>query len=129
MSRLHRLALAGLLAAVPLSSCASRRGESPGAAAVRPPVLLPGARPQLRYPERPQSGRVLDIQIEVAVDLTGQPEFATLRVTGLGATENRDVVAAWLEQARFQPATQAGQPVRGVYRTRILVRAEVRRVG
>jgi hypothetical protein len=64
----------------------------------------------------------------VQVDSTGQPDLETLRMTGLGADGNRDVVATWLRSARFQPAQRDGRPVPGVYQTRIEVRAEIRRV-
>src|SRR4051812_31746680 len=80
-SAFHRLALIGCLTTLPLAACPSGGGQ---AEPVHPPVLLSGARPQFRYPERPAAGRVLDIQIEVSVDPTGHPDANTLRVTGLG---------------------------------------------
>jgi hypothetical protein len=65
----------------------------------------------------------------VQVDSTGQPALETLRVTGLGAEQNRDVVATWLRSSHFQPAQRDGHPVPGVFQTHIEVRAETRRVG
>lgn len=72
---------------------------------------------------------MLDLRVQVRVDAAGRPDLETLRVTGLGAAENRDVIATWLERARFRPAQAAGQAVAGVFQTRFEVRAAVRRVG
>ncbi len=70
-----------------------------------------------------------DLSVEVHVDTAARPDLETLRVTGRGAAENRDAVTTWLRGARFRPARRAGRPVEGVFRTRIELRAEARRIG
>jgi hypothetical protein len=125
-----RPTLFGLIVASLLGTACTSGSRSPrDSAAVRPPALLSSPRPEWRYPLPPRDGRVLDLRIEVQVDGTGQPDLETLRVTGLGADQNRDLVAGWLRNSRFQPAQRDGRPVPGVFQTRIEVRAEIRRVG
>jgi hypothetical protein len=68
---------------------------------------------------------VLDIRIEVPIDAVGRPDVEALKVTGQGATDNRDVIRNWLLTARFQPAQHEGKPVPGVYRDRFI--GEIRR--
>lgn len=64
------------------------------------------------------------MQIEVAIDVAGRPDVSTLHVTGLGSADNKDAVITWITLARFKPAMQGSQPVAGVYRTRLEVRAK-----
>jgi hypothetical protein len=123
-SALLVLAAASLVA----TACASAGRTREDAARVRPPTLLASPRPEWRYPSPPREGRVLDLRVEVQVDSAGQPDLETLRVTGLGAAENREAVVTWVRNARFRPAEQAGRPVPGLFQTRFAVRAAVRRI-
>jgi hypothetical protein len=52
----------------------------------------------------------------------------TLKVTGVGAAENREAIERWIAQAMFRPAQRGGQPVAGIYRTGLAVRIETRRM-
>jgi hypothetical protein len=52
----------------------------------------------------------------------------TLKVTGVGAAENREAIERWIGQAMFRPAQRGGQPVAGIYRTGLAVRIETRRM-
>lgn len=125
-----RSALLVLVAAALLAtSCAGGARPRESAAPIRPPTLLSSSRPDWSYPSRPREGRVLDLRVEVQVDSAGQPDLKTLRVTGLGAAENRDAVATWVRTARFRAAEQAGRPVAGVFQVRFEVRTEIRRIG
>lgn len=112
-----------------LLACASGGKHAESAQSVTPPSMVSTARPELRLPRAGQNGLAADIQIQVGVDATGRPDMSTLRVTGLGAAENQAVIEAWIVEARFRPAQQSGQPVPGVYRTRLQIRSQVRRVG
>jgi hypothetical protein len=120
-------AIAAALVAILVLGCAS--GGRSASDRTKPPVLLGNMRPDWRYPAAPRTGTVLSLQIEVQVDSVGQADPATVRVTGLGAAENAEVVRSWLQSARFTPAQREGKPVAGVYHTRVEVRATVRRVG
>jgi hypothetical protein len=124
-STLIALVAVGLLT----SACATGRGNSQDALRVEPPTLVRGPGPDWRLPSPPREGIVLDLRVEVQVDSTGRADPETLRLTGVGAPEHRDAVATWLRNARFRPARQAGRAVPGVFRTRVELRAEVRRVG
>jgi len=124
LSNTIRFVLTVALVVLPLASCASAGGTS-ATTATRAPVMLAGPRPDFKLPSRPQEGRLLDMQIEVAIDATGRPDVSTLRVTGLGSGDNKDAVVTWITLAKFKPALQGGQPVAGVYRTRLEVRAKI----
>src|SRR5690606_14880106 len=95
-------------------------GSATASARIEPPRLLRGNPPELRLPpgsvNRPDP---LRITIEVLVAANGEPDMRTLRVTGRGASENREAIASWIRSAAFQPARQAGEPVAAVYRTSI----------
>ena len=94
-----------------------------------PRMLQRGAPPELRIYSIPASGRApIRLQIEVVVDSRGQPDMKTLKLTGIGAAENRDAIERWIQQATFRPAQRGGQPVAGTYRTRLEVRVEMRRM-
>jgi hypothetical protein len=114
--------------------CARRSAPESGAAQQverdEPPRMLQrGAPPELRIYSIPSSGRApIRLQIEVLVDSRGQPDMKTLKLTGIGAAENRDAIERWIQQATFRPAQRGGQPVAGIYRTRLEVRVEVRRM-
>lgn len=118
-----RLVLTLSLVVLPLAACASAGGTS-ATTTTRAPIMQAAPPPEFRLSSRPQEGRVLDVRIEVAIDATGRPDMSTLRVTGLGSGENKDAIATWFMLARFQPALQNGQPVAGVYRTRLEVRVK-----
>lgn len=103
-----------IIFAVTVLACAGNRSSTPR---VEPPQLLTQSRPDLRTPAGPpRQGVVLDITLEVMIDAAGQPDFTTMRLTGLGASENRDAVVSWLQNARFRPGRQAGIPVAAPYR-------------
>ena len=94
-----------------------------------PRMLQRGAPPELRIYSIPASGRApIRLQIEVLVDSRGQPDMKTLKVTGIGAAENREAIERWIQQAIFRPAQRGGQPVAGTYRTGLAVRIETRRM-
>jgi hypothetical protein len=91
--------------------------------------MLTRSRAEWRVPSGRRTGVVVDLRVEVRVGADGKPDMQTLTVTGLGASENRDVAAEWLQESRFQPALKDGQPVAGTFKTRVQLRGEVRRVG
>lgn len=126
--QLRRRLLVGLFAAL-VVGCASGSGGAPRAPRKSDPVLISSMRPDLRYPQTRVSGTMIDMRIQVDVDATGAADIETLRVTGPGTGENLEIISSWLRAARFKPAQQGGQAVRGTFRTRIEARAEVRRVG
>lgn len=119
MSVHTRILVTALLSTLALSACASGRSTNesgPGRATA--PTMLAGARPEWN----PTGGRPatnMDLRVSVLVDETGLPDMKTLTVTGLGAADNRIAVTEWIQQAKFRPAQQAGQPVSAVYHTRI----------
>src|SRR5688572_26678996 len=89
------------------------------------PKLLSSPRPELRI-ARGAQGRPVDIRVEVQIDATGRPNIETLRVTGSGAADNRDLIAAWLQSSQFEPARRDGRSVPGTFKTRF--RLAVRRL-
>jgi hypothetical protein len=92
-------------------------------------MMQRGAPPELRIYSIPASGRApIRLQIEVLIDSRGQPDMKTLKVTGMGAAENRAAIERWIEQAIFRPAQRGGQPVAGTYRAGLAVRIETRRM-
>jgi len=119
-----------------LGSVGCGRANTPEPAAAQPverdepPRIVQGGRPpELRLYNIPASGRApIRLQIEVAIDSYGHPDMKTLKVTGMGAAENRQAIERWIEQAIFRPAHRGGQPVAGIYRTGIAVRIETRRM-
>ena len=119
-----------------LGSVGCARAHAPESAAAQPaerdepPRMLQGGRPpELTISNIPASGRApIRLQIEVHIDSRGYPDMKTLKVTGLGAAENRAAIERWIEQAMFRPAHRGGQPVAGVYRTGLAVRIETRRM-
>jgi hypothetical protein len=121
---------------ITLSSGACAGAKAPESAAAQPAereepprMLQRGAPPELRIYNIPASGRApIRVQIEVLIDSRGQPDMKTLKVTGVGAAENRDAIQRWIEQAIFRPAQRGGQPVAGIYRTGLAVRIETRRM-
>ena len=124
---LRRAALV-LAATVALTDACASGGRNADGARISPPTMLSGPRPEWRTPSPPREGRVLDMRIEVQIDSTGQPDLETLRLSGLGAGENRDAAAAWIRSARFRPAQQGGRAVPGLYQTRVQAEARIQRV-
>lgn len=128
--------LCALMILVGLGSAGCARAKAPESAAaapaerVEPPRMLQrGAPPELRIYSIPASGRApIRLQIEVLVDSRGQPDMKTLKVTGVGAAENREAIERWIGQALFRPAQRGGQPVPGIYRAGLAVRIETRRM-
>lgn len=92
-----------------------------------PKMVLQATMLQLQVPRSTSARPPVRVTIEVMIDSTGNPEMATLRLSGYGAVENRDALTNWIQQATFQPAYRNGQPVRGLYRT--VVQARVVGVG
>src|ERR671922_1557460 len=87
-------------------ACARTNAPKPAAERDEPPRMLQrGAPPELRVYNIPASGRApIRLQIEVLIDIRGQPDMKTLKVTGPGAAENRQAIERWIEQAMFRPA-------------------------
>ena len=119
-----------------LGSGGCARTNAPESAAAQPVerdepprMLQRGRPPELRIYSIPASGRApIRLQIEVLIDSYGQPDMRTLKLTGIGAAENRDAIERWIEQATFRPARRGGQPVPGTYRTGLEVRIVTRRM-
>ena len=112
------------------ASCASSgagtksAGDEPD---VRPRMISRLTPPMLRISSIPASGRapIRVLRFEVLIDTEGQPDMSTFRVTGMGAAENRDALASWIQQSMFTPATRGGIAVPGVYRGSLEVRVRV----
>lgn len=119
---MHRF-LSAVLAAVVLA-CASS-GKAPKSR-VDPPQLLTRTRPDLQVQPGARTGRALDIRLEVLVDETGQADLKTVRLTGVGASENEAAIRTWLQQVRFRPGRRQGVPAAVVFTSRWT--AEVRAV-
>jgi len=114
------------LAAIGLA-CASSGGSRPNAR-VSPPELLTRTRPDLTASRvTPNSARPTTlVEIEVQVRPDGTADVSTLKVTGVGASENRNAVTTWVQGVRFKPATMDGIPVVGTYRQSFDVMTRVR---
>ncbi len=91
--------------------------------------MIRGPQPQWRLQSPAREGVVLDLNVKVEVDSAGHADIGTLRVTGRGSLENQEAVRSWIQNASFRPALQAGRPVAGVFKTRIMLKAEIRRIG
>ena len=126
MNRLARLSLLPAACAF-AAACASAAPRPPRD---EPPEMVSrGASPNLRIPTSAMVARTaLEVNIEVLIDENGSPDMSTFKVTGIGAEDNRDALARWIEQARFRPAQRGGEAVPGIYRTSIRARVEVRRI-
>jgi uncharacterized protein YceK len=114
-----RILVTALVGTLALSACASARSTnetSSGRATA--PTMLAGARPEWNLTGGPPATN-MDLRVSVLVDAAGLPDMKTLTVTGPGAADNRIAVTEWIQQAKFRPAQQAGQPVSALYRTRI----------
>ena len=118
--------LLGAALVMAVLGCAGNRASS---TRVSPPELVTRSRPDLQVPPGPpRQGVVLDVTLEVLIDATGEPDLTTMRLTGLGAAENRDAVTSWLHRVRFRPGRQAGVPVAAPFRDRWRAETRVRAV-
>ena len=112
--RLRTFAIVSL-AAIGLACASSGGGSKPN---VRPPELVTRTRPDLVAtrvtPNAPRPTTLVEIEVQVRPD--GTADVSTLKVTGVGASENRNAVTTWVQGLRFKPATQDGIPVAGTYR-------------
>ena len=97
-------------------ACASSGGK-PNAKATNP-ELLTRSRPELVVrgviPNAPRATTLVEIEVKVNPD--GTADMGTLKVTGVGASDNRNAVTTWVQSLRFRPATQDGVAVVGTYR-------------
>ena len=72
------------------------------------------------------AGVPLRANVEVVIDSTGIPDMSTFKAYGTAASNNRDALYRWVQSSIFQPATRNGQPVSGVYHTRMEFRVPKR---
>lgn len=104
----------GLVAAsaLLLSACSMNPGINPTVEqeALTPPQPIGGGGPALvgATPQQPVS-----LEIIVRVDTLGRADLSTLRLSGQGVEQNRQIVIDWLRLARFEPAKLNGYPVNG----------------
>ena len=126
MNRLARLSLLPAACAF-VTACASAAPHPPRD---EPPEMVSrGASPDLQIPTSAMAARTaLEVNIEVLIDEHGSPDMSTFKVTGIGAEDNRDALAHWIEQASFRPARHGYDAVPGIYHTSLAARVEVRRV-
>jgi hypothetical protein len=114
------------------SACAKASAPVPTPEAERtepPRMLSRGSFPELSISGPNPAGRPsVRMRIQVLVDRLGRPDLKTLKLTGLGAAENRMAIERWIENATFRPAMRNGQPVSGLYETSLEVRVVVRRL-
>ena len=98
------------------ASCASSSGGSTRTR-IKPPELLTTARPELVVTGvTPNAARPTPIvEIQVVVNTNGKADMSTLKLTGPGAELNRNAVTTWVQEARFKPGLQDGQPVSAMY--------------
>ena len=118
-----------------LTACASTSASTPESSAevedrTEPPRMVSrGSFPQLSISgPNPAERPVARMHIRVMIDSEGRPDLSTLRVTGLGAAENRNAIEQWISGATFRPAMRNGEAVSGLYETRLEVRVSVRRM-
>ena len=131
MKSLTEMCLTWVLVAC-VGACA--HGGAAGAASAsddltQPQMITRVAPPAIQVPPSPQSGRPsLRVDVEVLIDEIGRPDMSTFKVTGIVTDENRAALRTWIEQASFRPAQHAGQPVPGVFRTRLRATSTTRRI-
>jgi hypothetical protein len=105
-----------LLVCAMSASCASSSGGS--RIHVKAPELLTTVRPELvttgvtTNATRPTT----IVEIQVVVNTTGKADLSTLKISGPGAEVNRNAVTTWVQEARFKPGLQDGQPVSALFR-------------
>lgn len=117
MLRTVRTAALVLVCAI-AASCASSSGGSTRTH-IRPPELLTTGRPELvATGVTPNATRPTTIvEIQVVVNTAGKADMSTLKISGPGAEVNRNAVTAWVQEARFKPGVQDGQPVSAMFQT------------
>jgi len=95
-----------------LSACSMNPGINPTVEqeALTPPQPIGGGGPALvgATPQQPVS-----LEIVVRIDTLGLADLSTLRLSGQGVEQNRQIVTDWLRTARFEPAKLNGYPVNG----------------
>jgi hypothetical protein len=91
-----------------------------------PQMISRGNPPELRVPAIPSGRSPVRVMIDVLIDGTGRPDMSTFKVSGFGAAENRDALMRWIDQATYRPAYRGGQPVPGVYHTKLEARMVAR---
>jgi hypothetical protein len=117
--RLRHLAL--LVAVVASTACASSsQGTANKAGKITPPQ-------QSRAVQPPEIREEVDIRYQVLIDAEGQPDLATLKVTGKGSGSARNAIEDWIRNSTFKPAMQDGHPVAALYKGGIKTHIEVRR--
>ena len=121
-----------LAAAAPLVlGCAKASAPAPSPhpdADEAPRLLTRGNYPDLSISAPNAAGRPsARIRLEVLDDESGRADLKTLKLTGLGAPENRSAIEQWLQTSLFRPAMRSGRPVPGVFKASFEVRVEVRR--
>lgn len=98
--------------ALALSACSMNPGINPAVEqeALTPPQPIGGGGPALvgATPQQPVS-----LEIIVRVDTLGRADLSTLRLSGQGVEQNRQIVIDWLRTAQFEPAKLDGYPVNG----------------
>src|SRR5688572_165287 len=125
MIRLRRFSPATLVGLVMLAGGCASAPKPADNDKLTSPKLISSPRPELRF-SRGSQARPVDIRVEVQIDAAGRPNIETLRVTGSGAADNRDLIAAWLQSSQFEPARRDGRSVPGTFKTRF--RLAVRRL-
>lgn len=104
----HTLSVALLaLASACASGGASTKSES---ARITPPKMVRSS-----TPARPFEASPVDARVEVMINERGEPDMSTFRVTGRVSATNRDVLRLWIQDSRYTPAQQGGQPVAGLF--------------
>ena len=115
----------GFLAAALLSvGCAS---AGPKAPTIKPPEFADETQhPTLDMPTSAREVSGMRIEAQIWVDDKGKPEADTFRATGPGSDRNQLALKQWLGSARYKPATLDGHPVRGLFKTILQGRVEIR---
>lgn len=109
--RTHALRGALLLLASVLSACASTGAAARSdAMKVTPPRMI-----RSTPPARPFEPSPVDAKVEVMIDQQGYPDMPTLRISGRVSAANREVLRLWIQDSRYTPAQQGGQPVPGLF--------------
>jgi len=109
--------------AVGCASSAAGSGANEEERVTPPRRISRNAPPQLTIYSVPSSGRApIRVSYEVLIDADGRPDMRTLKLTGLGAAENRDALTRWIEESMWEPARRGGQPMAAVYRGSLQVR-------
>lgn len=111
-SRLRIVAMIAVFAAG--SACASAGGGTAGGNAVTSPKPVTPSSPTFEFTRGTDipSGTVT---YQVWIDTFGKPDMRTLSFSGPTTPAYEEAIKRWLSIATFQPATQAGEPTRGLY--------------